>query len=677
MPDRTFNLQPFPPFAAGGGFVPATPATPQVDISVVEDPGALRKFNGTPANTAAGNRQAFRDLFAAGVDRAVLAPGSFNIDVIPGGETVRLHWNAGNQPSILIPEGFQYWDGRGSTLIHTAASRGIWSIPYASWDYEDQHCSFAATDIAAGDTAIPLEAGQGAFWQVGDTGKYMLGSLAYDFPETLNWGFFKVLAVTGDTITLDRPMPQSFSLATVAAQSYADKVDSLTMRNKAFWKMRLLDGAVFENQNVDGNGFNVETGLRVRDGRNITVRNWNVIRCGIGVTLQFVEGGLIDRVSVEDNKDFGGGVAKGFSLIETRGVTLLSPRTKGVKQAVHLEAGARASVLGGQFENTGDPVTNLPYDAGEAEIFTAVSNSHISVHDFTITGYGGYNLFVVKNGTGDASTDGDVTCTGTGVMIHPSEPNSFLLDKMDCVLSYNVADVKEIWDFPEARWVKRRISLRNGMSANHYFPKGVVKALRVYASTGLTFGSGNKLTGLYVARVSGSTSADRTPNLLAGQTVRLPALHGGTLGGSLWQYRNENLRLWVLTGSGTDLDAAGEYLDIEALIVPNRLNPGSTWVSQDHEFDTFGAGETREARFATYDLASIAAGSAAQVDFTITGMTETDHILSVEFATTLAGISIRSQEAIANKCRVIFENQTGAPVDLAATDVRILWRRPR
>ena len=58
--------------------------------------------------------------------------------------------------------------------------------------------SIRKTDIATGDRELTLEAGEGANWQPGDTLLWQLGSLPYDRPETINWGFAQVKAVNGD-----------------------------------------------------------------------------------------------------------------------------------------------------------------------------------------------------------------------------------------------------------------------------------------------------------------------------------------------------------------------------------------------------------------------------------------------------------------------------------------------
>lgn len=636
-------------------------------------PAALLDFRGSPGAPAWLNRLAFRNAFAAGHKRLQLSPGDYEIDRIFVGD-ITYSSVLSQQPNAILPEGFSRLDGNGANLVFTAG-RGIWCKPRWTWAHPGQVRSYLAADVAAGDTSISLEAGEGVRWHAGDDLLYQFGSLAYDLPETLNWGFARVASVTGDTLTLDRALPESFSVSSVSSQSFTDIDGSANRFNKTVSKLPIVRDVVIAD--VSGTAANTEATteefISFEGAQRITIVNCGARKVAIGFSLKYVEGATIENCWVEDANFFKPAAGKGISLAETRDVSIVNFRGKGLRRAIALEAGAQGQVIGGSFENTGDASTGLSYGSN-CQVFSAVSRSRLSVRDFTITGHGGYVLTNVVSAPGDA---GDVVFSGRLTMIHGTEPYSFQLDQLDCILDYRIAGQHQEWDFAGAYWWRRRIWLRNGMSQFFHGPPGVVKQARVYASSGLTFGTSGKLTGLYLRRPSGGSGANQAPNLVAGSRVNLPTLYGGSgFGGQLWLYRSEQLRLQVLTEAGASLDAAGDYIDVECLIAPDRLAPNFAWSSQADEFASFTGSADREAYFASYDLPNIAANGTLQVDFAIAGIVPGDHIDAVTLGTTFAGLAIRSAEAITGSCRVIFTNTTAAAIDKAPTSVRILWRKP-
>lgn len=220
---------------------------------------------------------------------------------------------------------------------------------------------------------------------------------------------------------------------------------------------------------------------------------------------------------------------------------------------------------------------------------------------------------------------------------------------------------------------RRRVWLRNDRTVDVYGPVGVIRSAQVYTSSGLTLGAGNEMTGFYIGKAA-NEGPNRVASLGAGQSKSI-LFYGGAQGGIVWTGRTTQTRVRVITAAATDLDTAGEYVDIEIEYVSDRHNPTFTWSSQADQMAS-GPGEgMREARFPNYDLASIAAGATLQVDFAIAGMAAGDLIDSFSFGSAFSGLSIRSIEAVAGNCRVVFENQTGAPIDSAATTVIIEWSK--
>lgn len=97
-----------------------------------------------------------------------------------------------------------------------------------------------AADVVAGSREFTLLPGLGANLAVGDTVLWQLGEVPYDTPETNNWSFATVEAITGDTVRLDRPSPAGLSLA------------SVTGVNKRLRKLNVLRGHVVRDLTLGG-----------------------------------------------------------------------------------------------------------------------------------------------------------------------------------------------------------------------------------------------------------------------------------------------------------------------------------------------------------------------------------------------------------------------------------------
>lgn len=635
-------------------------------------PPTLEAFGGGAGAASWRNREAFRDAFAAQTRTISLSGGSYACETIPTTEAITLKWT-GPQPSVIVGQGVSVIDGVRSELVATSsASRGIVNAPNATWAWPKTE-SYLAADVAAGAMTLTLEAGQGANWAVGDELLYKFGSLPYDFPEPVTWGFAKVRSKAGDVLTLDRPIPVSFALTEVSGKSYTDSFGVTGRFNKTIAKMAMVGGFELRNLTVIGAaGTNTHHAINVFGGRDINVRSCGARNVGAGVFLQYVEGGIIEDCRIEDsNNAIGAWAGRALTIAECRDIQVRGVQAKGVKKYIFVEANSTVRVQGGIFENTGDPATGASFGAG-AIVFHCLGRSNLAVSDFTITGHGGYSLS--ENYTADPAFLGAIRFEGTLSMTHPIEPNYINLDELNCLLDYRIGNTRQVWDFQRPQVWRRRIWLRNGMTQDFYGPTGAIRTARVYTSSGLTLGAGNKLSGFYIGKVA-NEGVNRTGSLAAGQTKSIP-FYGGTLGGISWTGRSTQTRLRVTTASGTDIDAASEYLDVEIEYAIDRFNPDFAWSSQNDEMNSGPGGNLREAYFATQDLANIAAGATLQVDLAIPAMAVGDIVEGVSFGYALAGLSIRSMEAIAGACRVVFENQTGAAIDKPATAVRVLWRKP-
>jgi hypothetical protein len=632
----------------------------------------LEDFGGSPDAPVETNRIAFRNAYAAGTPRLALNEGTYLCSVTPWSDPVVYNHTTGYQPSIIIGKEMSLLDGRGATIAFTDNSRGIMLQPHSTWAHPTPR-SYIAADVAAGDTQLTLEPGEGAKWQVGDELLWQFGSIDSDLPETLNWGFAKVTSVTGDIVAIDRPMPEPFALTDVAGQDFTDPFFESGRYNKTITRIPVTRG--FEMRDLIAQGSltaDVHHAIRVFGAQGLRLINVGARYIGNGFVLQYVDGATIEDCWSEDSIVLASPFGRGIGLAEARNVTVRHFRCKGLKRFIQLEAGSDAQVFGGSFDNTGDVLTGASYGS-DCYVFNAVSKSRLRVHDFMLTGHGGYTL---NNDLGTSpDLNGAIRFFGRLTMIHPDEPFSMRLEHMNCVLDYRIGGVRQEWDFQNPIVWKRRIYLENGRTRDIYGPSGALKMMRVYASSGLTFGASGNVSFLGVGR-PGGLGANSADELQPGKTVTLDFI-GGTNAGIVWQDRGEPLRLRVTTAPGSDLTAAAQFIDVECIIAPDRLAPSIDWTDDDDARAAGPEGDLREAVFDNVDVPNIPSGATRTIDLPIPAITANDIVVcDPVLLSGLGGLSIRAAYAINGNCRIIFENQTGTAIDKAPTKIRVLWRKP-
>jgi len=637
--------------------------------SLQRQPAGIEQFGGdaSPGASPTRNTAAFRDALASGVSKVVLAGARYPVAALAQTEQVRLR-RSGQQPALLLPGWLRLLDGQGATLA-LGNSLGILAAPYASYAFPEVRSDLAA-DVAAGATTLTLAAGEGAKWNAGDTFLYRLGSLPYDLPEPLQWGFRSVRSVAGDVLTIDAPMPGSFALSSVAGATFTDEFGVAARRNRTLHKWPLVTDLTVRDLAISGDAAGVtEVGLQVQGGRRVTLSGVTASRVGCGFLLQYVDGGLIDGCAMADSSTPGNpSLNKGISLAEARAIDIRHFTCSGVMQAVAAEAGSEATISGGRFDNTGNPADGSGYGV-QCIVFSAQGRSQLTVRDFTVTGHGGYVL--AENANGQPGFEGRIRFEGRLTLEHPAMPASLgPLADMNCLLDLRIAGGRELWDFAGARWFTRRVWLRNGQYQSIGLPPGILRQARVHASSGVV--PGTNLTDLYIGRTNDNGSS-HIARLVAGQTVTLSGVGDS---GAILTRRSEQVKLLVITASGTALDTGSEFIDVHCEIVPDLLAPAFAWTSEEDARELGPGGGIREALFAAYDLPSIGAGATLQRDLAISPMATGDLVESVSLGIDRTGIVLRDVQALPGQCRILLENRTGAAIDLPPADVRILWRKP-
>ena len=311
-----------------------------------KSPPTLEDYRGAAGAPEWLNRFAFRNAFLAGEKRLQLAGGDYAINRVPTDDPV-VSAVLSQQPNAILPEGFRQLDGNGANLVFTAG-RGIWAKPRWTWAYPGQIRSYLAANVAAGDTTLTLEAGQGVNWQADDEFLYQFGSLSYDAPETLYWGFARVVSVAGDVVTLDRPLPEPFTLSSVSALPFTDIDGTANRFNKTIFKFPVIRDMVISDLNgTAGNSEAItEEFISVEGAQRVTIRNCGARKVAIGISLKYVEGATIDNCWAEDANFFKPAAGKGVSMVACRDVSIVNFRGKGIRRPIALEAGSAAQVWG-------------------------------------------------------------------------------------------------------------------------------------------------------------------------------------------------------------------------------------------------------------------------------------------------------------------------------------------
>jgi hypothetical protein len=514
-----------------------------------------------------------------------------------------------------------------------------------------------ASDVVAGTREFTLLPGGGANLAVGDSVIWQLGELPYDTPETNNWSFATVEAVTGDVIRLDRPSPEGLTLSAVIGP------------NKRLRKINVLRGHVIRDLTLGGvaaeEGIALSCAERVRiervGGKNIGAGTVVAQYCD-GLTLEdcWQEGSTLAQAS------FGGA----FTFAECRNVLLLRPRARATLSLVNAEAGAQVTVIGGRFENTLANMQGQPLGT-QVVVINALGRASATVHDLTITGYGGYRLAETSNGV--LGYEGSAMFSGTLRLNHPTMPLSMPLNGVTGTLDMTIAGTREIYNFDRLRHWRKRFVLRDGEFRYAFGPAGVLARARIYATPGVSVGGTGQLTGLWLGRLgnNGSNLADGpTREIEAGRDVNV-AIYGGDVGGALWTLRNQPLSLLCTTAANGGLNAANEFVEFEGWFAEQQdldvaLSEDAYRIAGDEQ-------DPLEAWLPGYDLPAIAAGANLAVTIPIADMLPTDFIDSVRFVGGFGGLELRGAEPQTGAIKLILTNPGTAAVDRAPTDLGIAF----
>jgi hypothetical protein len=633
--------------SANGRFFRAVPDDGAIPVEIAGAAG-----DGTTDDRVAVQAALAYGLAVGAPDIAFHSP-AYSFNTVPTSEFV---FGDGPQPCLVPGYATRTLDGRGATFRFPQGGR---CIAHASFYAVPVDCTVAA-DIPAGATDIPLIPGAVAQLAVGNEVMWQLGELPYDTPETLNWGFARIVSITGNTVRLDRPISEPFTLATV------------TGANKRLRKLQVVRDFKLRDillDTPDANG-----GFFIKYAERLTIERVGGRKMGNGTVIaRYCDGITLVDCWQEGFSTLQANFGGAFNFSQARDVVLIRPRGTGIRTLVTCEAGAEATVVGAQFENTATDATGQPLGRS-VSVFAASGRGKISAHDTTVTGYGNYLLSATSNG--QATYDGVVRFSGRTRLIHPTDPWQIPIGQMSGTLDMTIGGVREIYNLDRLRHWRRRFPLRDGQYLSVLGPMGIVVKARAYVSPGVTVGPAAQVYGFTLGR-----EGDNGSNIAAGSfggvtpgTDNWLDIIAGAVGGTQWSKRHLPLLVNVGVASGAGLDLANEFIEIEAWMAePDGVDQPlseANWRGNGSERETY------EVRFASYDLPSIAAGGALTVDFPVPDMAAVDFINGITLGNGLAGLAIRSAEAIAGAARVIFFNPTTSAVDRGPIPIAISYSKP-
>ena len=480
-----------------------------------------------------------------------------------------------------------------------------------------------------------------------------MGELPYDTPETLNWAFAKVLAITGNVVKLDKPMPEGLILSSVSGA------------NKRLRKLTVLSDYVLRDLVLTGPA---DEGVSLYCAERVRIQNVGGRNLGVGtVVAQYCDGLTIEDCWQDGTLLTQASFGTAFTFAETRNTVLLRPRARATLGLVRGEAGAQVTVIGGSFENSltnaqGQPLGN------QVVVVNAQGRSSMTLHDLTITGFGGYRLLETSNGV--VGYEGVAQFSGTLRLNHPTAPYSVPLSSVTGTLDMTINGTREIYNFERLRHWSKRFVLRDGEFRYVFGPAGLLARARAYLTPGVTTGALGQLTGLWLGRQGDNGTNVASGVLIPGKDVNIPT-YAGDVAGPQWTMRNQPIGLLCVTAANAGLNAANEFVEFEGWFA--EQSELDVTLSEDAVRSAGNELDPLEAVFPAYDLPAIAAGQTLVVTLPIADMASSDFVDSVRFTGGFTGLELRGAEPSAGSLKLFIANPGTAAIDRAPTDLGIAF----
>lgn len=473
-----------------------------------------------------------------------------------------------------LPE--SQWTGNAAIAIlptqeHWSGDRNIYNVAGASKVIHADNLtarvgttfSTVTSDIAAGSKVIPVA--DSSIFAPGDDVLWQLGEIHYDRPEPLQWGFAKVVSVSPGVVNIDRPLQETFVLA-----------DAIGSKGIKLWRLPKLRPLEAENATFNALDNGVDYGVRVRARRGVTIRGITGKRLRAGtVSAQYIDGLRIEDCGQEGCVITADSQGAAFYFMETRNAILDRARVSDCPHAVFAEARAEVAIRDLTFETNyvGPRARKVLVAGGQAKMW---------VNGITCFGPGGYSLAHTSNG--HTGWGGRISFIGPVRLIHPNDVGEIPLDAIQGTLEMSIAGVQENYDFSRRQLWKRRIPITPGIQTI-YGPPGMVAGLQGYVSAATTIGP-DCLKNVYWGRKGPNAANGHNlcndfwgKQLAPGRAVSFRAL-GGTVMGSVWGYRQEQVKVIVTGGEQANPDL--HWIELRAWIAP--LAGGEDWDCNEQEW---------------------------------------------------------------------------------------------
>jgi hypothetical protein len=636
--------------SSNGRFFRALPECGRLDLAL-----AGVAANGTDDDSAA-IRAAFAYATAIGADGVRFARRDHRLEAQPLPPSPII---TGPQPSLWLDHKPGMLDFGGARLVSTAIGRNLVYFPGRVAPTIDLPL---IADVAAGDRQVQVAAGDAAKLQPGDLVLWQLGELPYDIPETLVWDSARVTAVAGEVVSLDKPVPAGLVLS------------SVTGPNKRLRKLARLEDCTIRDLVLDARA-GAESGIEITYAKRVTIERVGGKNLGAGVVVgRYCDGLTAVDCWQEGTPLFQPSYGPGFNFAECRDVLLLRPQVRGLRSLVRAEAGSEVQVQGGHFENTlvdsaGQPMGNF------VMVIDAAGRGNVAVRDLTVTGFGGYNLAETSNG--QPGYEGTVQFSGITRLRHPTMPFSIPVKAITGLLDLEIGGQREVHDFTRLRRWSRRFLLRDNEYLYAFGPPGILVRASFFTASGLTVGPGNQLTGLWLGREGDNGNNVATAPfgpLIPGSELTIP-LFGGTVGGALWNLRNQRLQLLCVTAQNAGLDAACRFVEFEGWLTTRAEQDypanEADWLAASSANDSF------EADFPAASIPPLGAGGTIAFDLAVPTMQPTSFIEAVRVSGGLAGLALESVEARAGFARLNLANRTGGTIACPPTRIAVRFVQER
>jgi hypothetical protein len=363
-----------------------------------------------------------------------------------------------------------------------------------------------------------------------------------------SYGFAKIASINGNTLTLDRTINANLIASTVSDPANA----SVYLISNPLENIHIDN---FYLYNDIANGGNAEEGIQLTHAQGVSVSNIRAQDPGAGVVNALDSENIsINNINIDSSIAQNGQSSKGrvFSFAESKDISVNNVTAADVQGVfAYAEYYSRNITI----DNV-NLVNTLP-ESSPGDIFGVMEYASTNVENMKISGNGNFNLYSTGGTAGGTFTIRNLE------LETDTDPYSLAIPGVQMTGTLHLligTTTDEYYDLDNGQWTTRTIYLQNGQSgSNYYLPSGITSDVQVYVPPSVN--PATDLPVFYIGR-TGDNGFGVSSQLISGQQVQLsPGL--GSVGGSVWSLRNQNLKILISTAAS---GMAGKYVIVRALI---------------------------------------------------------------------------------------------------------------